>query len=527
MDSPSQRESHQDAAEGSRSSLGTESPSTALRPSPPQETSPGDPSPLAPPPAGGRDRTHDLDWVRVRDRLATAVVRGAAAGLVLRGGLHVLTKALRAASGPGRGGGGGDRDALLETARYTAWLGSLAGVFVGVDEGLAAIWGKERTADWRALVAGLCAGPTLLLTGTKVRHNSLAIYILFRGITLLIRCGNKSTAPPLLRSLLTPTRWVHGDTVLMCIACCQILHSFIFMPQAMPRSYVNFIRRHSGKPAYVWQAVRELVKANATTGRPSSTLPAVQGTSHLPFYTRKACELLHPGQSCLSHMVGMLPEAYVRAFPVYVPVYLVPAMIVHRKKLVTDAHRIFPRVLRGSLRSTMFLALFITLAYTGACSTHTLFGSSSLFITTSGLWITGLATLAEKKSRRMELALYCLSRATESFARCLIEWGAPIPTWLRTARLDIVMFSLATAAIMHCYSDDEGRHRDVFRSKYLNVLDFVFGNTGLHNGMIKHVPSNQDLVTAVVDGNPWIRFWKRVLWGRNGEVDRLEQPTEN
>ncbi len=47
-------------------------------------------------------------------------------------------------------------------------------------------------------------------------------------------------------------------------------------------------------------------------------------------------------------------------------------------------------------------------------------------------------------------------------------------------RIDVLMFSAATAAIMHCYSDGKGRHRDVFRSKYLNVLDFVFGNTGMH-----------------------------------------------
>lgn len=40
------------------------------------------------------------------------------------------------------------------------------------------------------------------------------------------------------------------------------------------------------------------------------------------------------------------------------------------------------------------------------------------------------------------------------------------------------MFSLATAAILHCYSDGQGMHRDLFRSKYLNVLDFILGNTG-------------------------------------------------
>ena len=71
----------------------------------------------------------------------------------------------------------------------------------------------------------------------------------------------------------------------------------------------------------------------------------------------------------------------------------------------------------------------------------------------------------------MELALYCLSRAIESFGICVREWG-----WLGSwkgfpKRLDVVLFSLATAGIMHCYNNE----RDVFRSKYLNVLDWVFG----------------------------------------------------
>ena len=55
------------------------------------------------------------------------------------------------------------------------------------------------------------------------------------------------------------------------------------------------------------------------------------------------------------------------------------------------------------------------------------------------------------------------------------------------------MFSAAAAAIMHCYSDGQGRHRDVFRSKYLNVLDFVFGNTGM-------VPAAAPLTHLFYDG---------------------------
>ena len=65
----------------------------------------------------------------------------------------------------------------------------------------------------------------------------------------------------------------------------------------------------------------------------------------------------------------------------------------------------------------------------------------------------------------------------ESFALCLKEWGfvgsASLPQ-----RVDVALFTAASAAILHCYSDARGVHRDVFRSKYLNVLDFILGSSG-------------------------------------------------
>jgi hypothetical protein len=67
------------------------------------------------------------------------------------------------------------------------------------------------------------------------------------------------------------------------------------------------------------------------------------------------------------------------------------------------------------------------------------------------------------------------------------------PRWLRRTRTDIVTFCLAMAAIMHCYSGSLGKHRDIFRSKYLNVLDFVLGGEGLNTGHISHTDSNRAL----------------------------------
>lgn len=89
-----------------------------------------------------------------------------------------------------------------------------------------------------------------------VQHNSLSLYIFLRGITLLIRCGNKVTTQEWLHTLLAPTRMTHGDTLLMCLASSQIIYSFVVIPKTMPRSYVNFINRHALKPRYVWTALR-------------------------------------------------------------------------------------------------------------------------------------------------------------------------------------------------------------------------------------------------------------------------------
>lgn len=83
---------------------------------------------------------------------------------------------------------------------------------------------------------------------------------------------------------------------------------------------------------------------------------------------------------------------------------------------------------------------------------------------------TGLALAIEKKSRRIEISLYCLARAIESFFSCMGEVGY-LPQCSNLKRTDVAVFSISTAIIMHCYAVE----RDVFRSKYLNVLDWVFG----------------------------------------------------
>lgn len=56
----------------------------------------------------------------------------------------------------------------------------------------------------------------------------------------------------------------------------------------------------------------------------------------LIYYVKYICfvQIIHGNQSCGSHFFSFLLQAYKRAVPVYLPVYLIPALIVHRQGLL-------------------------------------------------------------------------------------------------------------------------------------------------------------------------------------------------
>lgn len=45
-------------------------------------------------------------------------------------------------------------------------------------------------------------------------------------------------------------------------------------------------------------------------------------------------QIIHGKESCVKHGITFFIEAYKRALPVYIPVYLIPALIVHRQDLL-------------------------------------------------------------------------------------------------------------------------------------------------------------------------------------------------
>ncbi|XP_054796199.1 uncharacterized protein LOC129301647 isoform X2 [Prosopis cineraria] len=309
----------------------------------------------------------------------------------------------------------------------------------------------------------------MLLTGLGSQHTSLAIYILMRAAVLASRCGIKSER---FGGICKPLTWKHGDIFLMCLSSSQILSSYILNQESLPSSYKSFLNKHGGKDVVILRGVKELA-----SGLPFTNLEAIEkhyramgADVHLDPQMKIPCSIVHGNQSCAEHVFSFLIQAYKRALPVYLPVYLIPALLVHRQGLLKRPNTILAKGLFGTTRSSLFLSVYCSTAWMWTCLLFRIFKRCNIPMVVMGTFPAGLALAIEKKSRRIEIALYCLARAIESFFTCMADAGY-VPRSRKIKRADVVVFSLSTAIIMHCYAQE----REVFRSKYLNVLDWVFG----------------------------------------------------
>ncbi|MBA0702236.1 hypothetical protein Goari_027240, partial [Gossypium aridum] len=157
------------------------------------------------PSALGSDSVLLVDSNKLR-RIFVASAKGFSIGAGLKGGLalfSILARLLRKKSRKVEAFTNKEAISLAikETLRYGLFLGTFAGTFVSWI-----VKFFKRTAKWRALVAGLVAGPSMLLTGHNTQHKSLAIYILMRAAVLASRCGIKSKR---FGKLCKPLTWKH------------------------------------------------------------------------------------------------------------------------------------------------------------------------------------------------------------------------------------------------------------------------------------------------------------------------------
>ncbi|PPD96297.1 hypothetical protein GOBAR_DD06701 [Gossypium barbadense] len=340
---------------------------------------------------------------------------------------------------------------------------------------------KSRTAKWRALVAGLVAGPSMLLTGHNTQHKSLAIYILMRAAVLASRCGIKSKR---FGKLCKPLTWKHGDIFLMCLSSSQIfLYTNEFNQQARGLHYsfsLSFLTTIQPVKAVILMfaccLISSVVKSSFDLGFIAGTLMLKSKNCSKPksSYILKQDSLPPSYRSFLNKHGGkdLVILQGVKEIACGLPFTNLEAIEKLYKASGVDV-KLDPNMkipCSSCVKLCKFAVLEVNPARLWTCLLFRLFRRCNIPMVAMGTFPTGLALAIEKKSRRIEISLYCLARAIESFFTCMADIGY-LPQSTNLKRADVVIFSLSTAIIMHCYAQE----REVFRSKYLNVLDWVFG----------------------------------------------------
>jgi hypothetical protein len=177
---------------------------------------------------------------------------------------------------------------------------------------------------------------------------------------------------------------------------------------------------------------------------------------------------------------------------VYLPVYILPLLVFKHKQLLSSPVTTLVKVTRQITQSSIFLGAYCTLSWAAVCFHRQYTGTlDPLVARYAGLW-SGTAQLLERPTRRIELTLYILAQAFQSF------WNRTSPKYipktrqaLSTERCAVAVFVGSMMVIMHTFINKPY----IMRSSYFSLLRFFFGSGGKGAGFpLKHsYGSTQDL----------------------------------
>ena len=346
---------------------------------------------------------------------------------------------------------------------------------------------KHEHARYRGSVAGFIAGLLSLAYLPHAMRRSVILFTFVRAFELSCRILAKRKVLPSLE---------HGDTALMSASSAVMIYTWLFHPNALDKSYVHFLTRQVQVPVPIVRAI-----AHMQAGLPLENLAQLNAARHavapkdkaikdivdalgydspLLSTAEKAGNVLHPGQSFGEFASKYFVRGLRNAAPVYAPVYAVPLVLFSRKRLIRDPFNTLKSAAMGASRSTLFLAAYCTL---GICSMsfgrrigfrYDVLGKLAMIMPFLCGAIAGTATIIEKRSRRIELALYVMSKAVEGVHGVIKEkLGERIAS---PPLADTFFFAACFSVISHANL----RHPELVREAYRALLMRFFDTDERH-----------------------------------------------
>lgn len=324
----------------------------------------------------------------------------------------------------------------------------------------------ELIKNFRALIAGALAGLSLIWVPKENRW-SIVLLTFVRAFELQVKLLHKSGSLPTVP---------HSDVLLMGLASSTMLHTWVYRPHTLDPSYNGFLTKQSQTHPVIRKALGDMqigkaLDIEAINKVRAEIMKAKPLTESLGYDKWNAGEILFPNKSMIGHFGSFFIKGMKLALPVYIPVFAVPILMFYPNQLLKKPFDTTKRLIQGIIRSSVFLTTYCA---SGVASlpilrslglTYSNFGAfSQIIFFISGL-IAGCSTLIEKKGRRIELALYVLSKGLEA------RWNQ-ISAELNKRNIaipkngDVLVFAYSFAIIAHVYHN----HSEMLRDSYMALL---------------------------------------------------------
>ncbi|OTB12932.1 hypothetical protein K445DRAFT_76690 [Daldinia sp. EC12] len=269
------------------------------------------------------------------------------------------------------------------------------------------------------------------------------------------------------------------DPTIFATSSALIMWAWFYYPSQLPKAYTKWISSAAAVDSRLIEALRRCHNGELRYGEETGQAPLLQSmcadykwppawgdpVKSIPF----PCEIVHMGcgSSCEYHALSRFYRSFKWSIITYLPLNLLA-----RKKNLKG----FKTALLSAIRSSSFLAAFITLFYYGVCLARTRLGphivgkdiksrqiiDQGLCVGT-GCFLCGWSVLIEKAARRKELALFVAPRA---MATLLPRRYSLDKQWRET-----FVFAFSTAVVFTCVKENRGRVRGMFGKLLGAVLE--------------------------------------------------------
>ena len=359
------------------------------------------------------------------------------------------------------------------------------------------IWRKHRLSRLNGALAGSIASLWLLALPVSTRR-SFAVQMLLRSLQMLYNYHKKRGRVHL------PA----GDALMFSVACVPVMYAYALENGALPKDLRAFMIKTSCVSRKILDLNKSLVDSGCNRSDiiesfsdvvrqlPGATQQNIQLTDLLVQLHGQTgasinlpCSIIHPSSNlCTGHYFKLFTWIVKFILPLQVALNLVPAIFFKYRSFIKYPFDSLKSVSKNALRSSVFLATFISTFQVLHCAHRNLANPLSsvmisriltnpmfqrIYYVFIGFACSIISIFVEQKKKRGELLLYVLPKSAETLFN-LLHLKTNIKSlfrWIPSAVFDGSMGMLAFGIIMGFYES----HSDCLNPMVKEVLVRFYG----------------------------------------------------